>query len=264
LSWCVPEQLTDIQLARIGTTAVATSLANAIGSENVLVNMPVTRITQQNGTTIVTAGQNQTFAAKKVILAITPHTYAQITFSPSLPCEKNVMVARSKPGNYAKVILTYYHPWWRAAGLTGKITSLVGPIRFGWEISNPALSQYSLALFVSGDVATCWHALSGPGKEQSIIDHLAVLVGSDLAAEARNVLELNYVEWTQEKYLHGAPTSSFGPGMLRKFGPTLRQPVGAIHFAGTELAYEWKGYLEGAITSGQRAAREIVEAIGAA
>jgi monoamine oxidase len=213
---------------------------------------------------VVTAGQNQTFTAKKVIVAITPHTYAQITFSPPLPCEKNVMVARSKPGVYAKVILTYSKPWWRTAGLTGKFTSLIGPIRFSWEISNPALSQYSLAIFVSGDVATCWHALSGPAKEQSVIEHLAKLVGTDLATEARNVLEINYIEWTKEKYMEGAPTSSFGPGMLRKFGTTLRQPVGDIHFAGTELAYEWKGYLEGAISSGQRAAGEIVEALGAA
>lgn len=50
-----------------------------------------------------------------------------------------------------------------------------------------------------------------------------------------------------------------GPGILREYGATLREPVGNIHLAGGEFAFEWKGYLEGALTSGQRAAEEVVK-----
>jgi monoamine oxidase len=41
----------------------------------------------------------------------------------------------------------------------------------------------------------------------------------------------------------------------------LRQPIGRVHFAGTETAVEWTGYLEGALESGERAAREVVRGL---
>jgi monoamine oxidase len=244
-----------------GTTAIATSLANALEPNSVYTDTPVTKIEEQDGISIVTTATNHTFKAKRVVLAITQHLYADIEFSPPLPCEKNLVVARSRPGNYAKVIITYTEPWWRHAGLVGKFTSFIGPIRYSWEISNPALSQYSLALFVSGDTAICWEALPEENQRSAIIEHLAELVGAELANRARDVLEYNYVEWTKEDYIRGAPTTTLGPGMLRKFGKSMREPVGNLHFAGTELAYEWKGYLEGAITSGQRAAEEVINAL---
>lgn len=37
----------------------------------------------------------------------------------------------------------------------------------------------------------------------------------------------------------------------------IRTPVNRLHFAGTEAATEWPGYMEGAIQSGERAAREV-------
>lgn len=35
-----------------------------------------------------------------------------------------------------------------------------------------------------------------------------------------------------------------------------------MHFAGEHTSIDWSGYLNGAVESGQRAAREIVKAIG--
>ncbi|HET9875232.1 MAG TPA: FAD-dependent oxidoreductase, partial [Mycobacterium sp.] len=40
-------------------------------------------------------------------------------------------------------------------------------------------------------------------------------------------------------------------------GPWLRRPAGFIHWAGTETADEWTGFLDGAIRSGKRAAVEV-------
>jgi monoamine oxidase len=38
----------------------------------------------------------------------------------------------------------------------------------------------------------------------------------------------------------------------------LRKSVDGIHFAGTETAVYWVGYMDGAIQSGQRVAKEIL------
>jgi monoamine oxidase len=37
----------------------------------------------------------------------------------------------------------------------------------------------------------------------------------------------------------------------------LREPVGDIHFAGTETALIWRGYMDGATEAGQRASKEV-------
>ena len=49
--------------------------------------------------------------------------------------------------------------------------------------------------------------------------------------------------------------------MLLDYGPAIRAPVGPIHWAGTETAIYWNGYMEGAVQSGDRAAAEVLAAL---
>ena len=50
-------------------------------------------------------------------------------------------------------------------------------------------------------------------------------------------------------------------GALLAYGPWLRQPVGRIHWAGTETSDYWNGYMDGAVRSGERAAREALSGL---
>ena len=43
-------------------------------------------------------------------------------------------------------------------------------------------------------------------------------------------------------------------------GARLREPVGRLHFAGTETATRWMGYFDGAIEAAERAAAEVLRA----
>ena len=43
---------------------------------------------------------------------------------------------------------------------------------------------------------------------------------------------------------------------------SLREPIGPIHWAGTESATYWQGYMDGAVSSGNRAAGEVSAALG--
>lgn len=243
-----------------GTSSIATSLANTMKPGTIILNCPVDEIQQLEDDShpcLVTTATGENFRAKKVVMANPTNTYSEIHFTPPLPRAKRAVVSRTKPGIYAKALLTYKEAWWRKAGFSGKINSTVGPICFGWDVCTEL--QNSLAYFVAGDIAAKWHEKSELEREESIIEHLAELVGPELAEQAREVLEFNCVEWTKELYIWGAPTSAMGPGILREYGATLREPVGNIHLAGGEFAFEWKGYLEGALTSGQRAAEEVVK-----
>ena len=55
-----------------------------------------------------------------------------------------------------------------------------------------------------------------------------------------------------------------GPGGLTNFENVLRAQSGPVHFVGTETAYEWKGYMEGAVRSGERGAQEVLLALNKA
>lgn len=248
----------SLELTDSGTSAIATGLADELPPGSVLLNSPVDSIHQtSDGAFVETATGNRIFA-RSVIVAVPTNTYGDIQFSPPLPSAKRALVSRTKPGVYAKMILTYSKAWWKDIGLQGKFTSMKGPICFSWEISDDSKKQYSLAFFIAGEIATRWGELNELQREESVIDHLAELVGTENASLARNVLEVNYVNWPEEAYLGGAPTSSMGPGLLSKYGSALREPFQHIHFAGGETAYEWKGYLEGALLAGSRAADEVI------
>jgi monoamine oxidase len=52
------------------------------------------------------------------------------------------------------------------------------------------------------------------------------------------------------------------PGGWAGFGRDgWRSPSGLIHWAGTETASVWNGYIDGAISSGERAAAEALAAL---
>ncbi len=79
--------------------------------------------------------------------------------------------------------------------------------------------------------------------------------------EANNPTEYFETAWAAEPWSRGGPVGIYGPGTLTAYGPALRQPVGKIHWAGTETSSYWNGYMDGAIRSGERAAQEVLDAL---
>ena len=67
-------------------------------------------------------------------------------------------------------------------------------------------------------------------------------------------------DWSTEQWSRGCYGAFAPPGVLSAYGPSLRAPVGRVHWAGTETAEIWTGYVEGAIRAGERAAAEAVAA----
>ena len=61
-----------------------------------------------------------------------------------------------------------------------------------------------------------------------------------------------------EPWIRGCPTVNLPPGVLSSYGPEIRRPFGRVHWAGTETSTYWSGYMDGAVRSGERAAREVL------
>ena len=75
---------------------------------------------------------------------------------------------------------------------------------------------------------------------------------------------IEYVEkdWAAEEWTRGCFSGYLGPGVWTQYGQALRQPIGRIHWAGTETAETWNGYMDGAVRSGERAAHEVLSMLG--
>jgi monoamine oxidase len=54
-------------------------------------------------------------------------------------------------------------------------------------------------------------------------------------------------DWLREEWSKGCYTGIMPPNVLSQYGPAIRKPVGGIHWASTETATSWTGYIEGAI-----------------
>ncbi|GIX94255.1 amine oxidase B, partial [Caerostris extrusa] len=68
--------------------------------------------------------------------------------------------------------------------------------------------------------------------------------------------------WMEDEYAGGCYTTVYAPGFFTRYGKVLREPIGKLHFAGTETATHWSGYMDGAVEAGERAAREILCKMG--
>ena len=66
--------------------------------------------------------------------------------------------------------------------------------------------------------------------------------------------------WGEDEWSRGCYGAFLPPGGWTGFGRALRRPVGRVHWAGAETATVWNGYMDGAVSSGERAAAEVLAA----
>ena len=194
--------------------------------------------------------------ARRVIVAIPPALTAGIEYAPALPADRAQLVQRMPQGSLIKCEAVYSQPFWRAKGLSGQGVSDVGPANTTFDNSPPDGTPGVLFGFVGGHNARVWGARSAAARRAAVLKNLAAFVG-DEALRPREYVERN---WSEEIWTRGCPVAFTPPGVLLEYGPAIRRPAGRIHWAGTETATYWMGYMDGAVRSGERAAREVLAA----
>jgi monoamine oxidase len=119
-----------------------------------------------------------------------------------------------------------------------------------------------LMTFIVGEAAEHWSGESDDDRAAAVIDHLQKVYKFDDAALHDPVNRTaNYIEkdWLSERqYGIPAPAAMMPKGTLTTYGRALRAPIGNLHWAGSETALEWCGYMNGAIESGFRAAGDVL------
>ena len=156
------------------------------------------------------------------------------------------------------MLCVYPDAFWRRDGLTGQVSSDTGAIRITFDISPDGGAPGILVGFIEGDEGRSWGRASAEERRAAALTSLTSYFGEQAATPVR------YVEqaWAEEEWTRGCYAGYMPPGVWTTYGEALRAPIGSLHWAGTETATEWMGYMEGAVQSGERAAAEALAALG--
>ncbi len=238
-----------------GSQLVSIRMARALG-KRVRLSQPVRRITQQ-GRKVTVYTDQLTVHGKAVIVTGPPALTGQIRYEPDLPAARAQLIQRFPQGSAIKVEAVYPRPFWRDEGLAGQVTSDAGPIKLTFDNSPPDGSPGVLLGFVEGHDARVFTGLSPAERRQRALACFVRYFGAR-AANPTGYIEMN---WSKEPWTRGCYGGYTPPGVLTDYGPAIRTPVGRIHWAGAEMSDYWNGYMDGAVRSGERAARETLAEI---
>jgi monoamine oxidase len=234
-----------------GAQSLSLRMAAQLGNR-VQLSTPVRSITQTSGGVRVVSDRLAA-RAKHVVVAIPPALAARIAYDPALPVARDSFMQRSPQGRLIKVEAFYDQPFWRAEGLSGAVVSDTGPAKICYDVTPSDDALGGLLAFVGGDAARQWgddHA----ALQKAVVQQFVTYFGAQAAKPNSVVVQ----DWNDEVWSRGAPVNLLAPGTLTRDREAMWAPVGRIHWAGTETATYWHGYMDGAISSGQRAAQEVL------
>ncbi|MFE3170595.1 flavin monoamine oxidase family protein [Amycolatopsis sp. NPDC059090] len=235
-----------------GAYELAEAVAAAL-TDSPMLGHPVRKVTQDDqGVQVMADGL--TVHADQAIVAVPAMPAARIEYSPRLPAGREQLLARLPHGTAIKCLARYDAPFWRAAGLSGQVASAIGPVTSTFDSSPPEGSSGVLLGFVVGDSARALWELDKDTARDRVLDCFVRWFGD----RARTPREFILQSWTAEEWTGGCYGPHPTPGALTSFGRWLREPHGRISWAGSETAEKWVGCMDGAVTSGYRAAREVL------
>lgn len=227
---------------------------------------------------------------KRVIVATPPSVCNRIRFHPTLPAVRRQLHARVLMPCMSKFVLRYPTAWWRDAGMSGEAVcyqpcassplctmfDYCQPVVNGKHTSQEAESKghdeqradescgaggvhAALVGFAAGNASLALTRLSKAERKAAVVASFVSMFGP----AAKNFTEYFEMQWEVDEWSSGCPVNVFPAGQFLRFANVVRAPVGRLHWAGTETATVWTGYMDGAVQSGARAAQELVVALNA-
>lgn len=214
---------------------------------------------------------DQSLSADYMVVATPLAPLRQVTFSPALPDSAQSAISNLTYADHSKTVLYFDHDCdesmppedgpdyvqtsgplggvWRAPRIdvTHKTASDADDDATDLPTGPYALVCYNLASEANingGDEAQ---------RESNYRAVLSALVGHQLP-QAIRVLQQNW----QSDIFSGGSFSAYGPGEVSAYWQVLREPIGPIVFAGEHTAQQYTGYIEGAVESGHRAAKQLL------
>jgi len=241
---------------RGGTDQLAKAFAAHL-KDRIRYGMPVVALEQNDsGVKAICseAGQQQTFVADHLICAVPFSLLRRIRVSPRFSPAKERAVQQLQYTSVGRVYLQTKKKFWLEEGYSGSAATDL-----------PVMSVYERSINQPGPRGMLESYRAGPDARRLTAMDNDRRVAATLAGMKTVFPSLpEYFEgggsktWDDDEWNRGA-YAWFKPGEMTLLDPHIATVEGRIHFAG-EHASSTPGWMQGALESGNRAAREIMEA----
>jgi putrescine oxidase len=235
-----------------GSQLLPLRMAEELG-ERVILESPVRSISWSEAGVEV-KGEGLTVRASAAIVAVPPNLAAVIRFLPALPPWRMRLQQASSQGSVTKILAVYPEPFWRAEGLSGEGFAPHQLVRELYDNTPPSASVGVLCTFLPGEQAEFAGRLHPDRRRELVLEGMSKFLGP-AALQATDYIE---TDWSAEEWTRGAYASTFGIGGLTRFGADMRRAIGPIHWACADIAGVGHMHMEGALRSGEAAARGVL------
>lgn len=233
-----------------GLAALTDALASRLPDDRKRLNAPVVKLAMSGDQCTATLATGEYITADEVILALPPRIAADIAFSPALPANATQAMTgiATWMAGQAKAVAVYDTPFWRGQGLSGDAMSRKGPMVEIHDASPLEGGPYALFGFIGVPP-------QGRGDEELLRQHLKAQLIRLFGPEAAEPEQLYFKDWAFDPYtatdadkapLYAHPTYGLPHAMTNLWNEKL-------HFAGTEVAPAFGGYIEGALEAAENA-----------
>jgi monoamine oxidase len=236
-----------------GSQQISIEVAKRLG-DRVVLKAPVERIAHRRGRATVHTPKGA-WEAGRVIVTVPPTLAGRIAYEPHLPASRDQLTQRVPMGSVIKCMAVYDRPFWREEGLSGMATSDTGPVKLTFDNSPPDGRPGVLLGFIEGQSARNLTRKPQAERRKAVLECLERYFGSRARTQATDYFDKS---WAEDPWTRGCYVGYFPTGVLTGYRNAIRKPIGPIHWAGTETATEWSGYMDGAVQSGERAADEVL------
>jgi len=235
-----------------GAGSVATRIAGEL-DDRILLGHRVLSVARSGGQ-VVLATSRGSVRADRAIVAIPPPMLDRVDFAPPLPTRQAEMAATTYMGSVYKAISVYERPFWRDAGdVEGYLVDRPGSVVFD---ASPPDGAGHLVFLIGGAEAREFDSVSVEERQHELLGRLVPRFGERIASP----IGWHEKSWHLDEHVGGGYIAL--PDLGSAYTPDSRaEDDGLIFWAGAERADEHPGYIEGAIESGERAAREALAAL---
>ncbi|MFE5118055.1 flavin monoamine oxidase family protein [Streptomyces sp. NPDC056669] len=202
--------------------------------------------------------------ADRVVFALPFTTLRRVDLEDSgLSARKREVIDNHGMGTDAKLMLQFDRQFYQFDDFSGSIKA-DNPQMSTWDTSSYQTgAEGLLTLFVGGWSGASFPTAKPHGEPSaavtgSALGHLEALVpGLKDAYNGHGWLD----SWVDDPWARGS-YASYRPGQYTKYWGWTGRPEGRLHFAGEHTSTHSQGYLNGAVESGERVAREVLTALG--
>ena len=200
-----------------------------------------------------TDGQRQLLYADRVVIAIPFTALRKVGVTPAWPSSRHTIINELPYTQIAQTYLQTAQRFWEPDGPVAMIVS-DGPLERLFNASSRMTGDRGLLInWINGTGTRSVRAKDPEQHLEFVLDQLnAVWPG------ARDLVEVTLTQNWSNTYVEGA-YAHYAPGQMVSHAAEIPQPIGRLHFAGEHTELVAPG-MEGALTSGKRAAQEIIDA----